>query len=71
MLNEYRAVLKKAGLDLQLAPIKKWDFYDAVNTADHVLTVQTGDMQRFANLLLSIECGWSSGVAEARRRAAR
>jgi L-fucose mutarotase len=52
--NEYRAVLKKAGLDLQLAPIKKWDFYDAVNTADHVLTVQTGDMQRFANLLLSI-----------------
>ncbi|MBL9080285.1 MAG: RbsD/FucU family protein [Planctomycetales bacterium] len=52
--NEYRAVLKKAGLDLQLAPIKKWDFYDAVTTADHVLTVQTGDMQRFANLLLSI-----------------
>lgn len=52
--NEYRAVLKKADLDLDLKPIKKWDFYDAVTTADHVLTVQTGDMQRFANLLLSI-----------------
>lgn len=51
---EYRAVLKKAGLPFDLAPIKKWDFYDAVATADHVLTVQTGDMQRFANLLLSI-----------------
>jgi len=52
--NEYRAVLKKAGLPLKLEPIKKWDFYDAVGTPDHVLTVQTGDMQRFANLLLSI-----------------
>ncbi|MBA4016612.1 MAG: transporter [Pirellula sp.] len=52
--NEYRAVLKKVGLPLELEPIKKWDFYDAVGTPDHVLTVQTGDMQRFANLLLSI-----------------
>jgi L-fucose mutarotase len=25
-----------------------------VATPDHVLTVQTGDMQRFANLLLSV-----------------
>ncbi|MGC3966739.1 MAG: RbsD/FucU family protein [Pirellulales bacterium] len=52
--NEYRDVLKKVGMDLKLEPIKKWDFYDAVTTEDHVLTVQTGDMQRFANLLLSI-----------------
>jgi L-fucose mutarotase len=29
-------------------------FYDAVATPDHVLTIQTADMQRFANILLSI-----------------
>jgi len=52
--DEYRAVLKNAGMDLKLEPIKKWDFYEHVATPDHVLTVQTGDMQRFANLLLSI-----------------
>ncbi len=51
---EYRAVLQKSQLDLELKPIKKWDFYEAVMTVDHVVTVQTGDMQRFANLLLSI-----------------
>ena len=52
--NEYREVLKRAGLSLQLEPIKKWDFYEVVETPDHVLTIQTGDMQRFANLLLSV-----------------
>ena len=52
--NEYREVLKKSGLNLKLEPIDKWDFYKHVETPDHVLTVQTGDMQRFANLLLSI-----------------
>jgi L-fucose mutarotase len=52
--NEYREVLRRAGMNLKLEPIKKWDFYDVVATPDHVLTIQTGDMQRFANLLLSI-----------------
>jgi L-fucose mutarotase len=52
--NEYRTILKKAGLSLALEPIDKWDFYKAVETPDHVLTVQTADQQRFANVLLSI-----------------
>jgi len=52
--DEYRAVLRRAGLDLKLEPIDKWDFYKAVETPDHVLTIQTGDQQRFANVLLSI-----------------
>src|SRR5438477_8652328 len=52
--DEYRAVLRRAGLALELQPIGKWDFYKAVETADHVLTIQTADQQRFANLLLSI-----------------
>ena len=52
--DEYRAVIREAGLPLQLEPIFKWDFYEAVATPDHVLTVQTADQQRFANLLLSV-----------------
>jgi L-fucose mutarotase len=51
---EYRAVLAQAGLKLELQPIEKWDFYKAVSTPDHVLTIQTADQQRFANLLLTI-----------------
>ena len=52
--DEYRAVLARAGLALKLEPIDKWDFYKAVETPDHVLTIQTGDQQRFANVLLSV-----------------
>jgi L-fucose mutarotase len=52
--EEYRQTIRRAGLSLQLQPIPKWDFYKAVETPDHVLTIQTGDQQRFANVLLSI-----------------
>lgn len=51
---EYRRELKASGSGLELVPIEKWDFYKAVATPDHVLTIQTGDQQRFANLLLTI-----------------
>lgn len=52
--DEYRSVIREAGLDLELEPIEKWNFYEAVGTPDHVLTIQTADQQRFANVLLSI-----------------
>lgn len=52
--DEYRATIREAGLSLTLEPIEKWAFYDAVATPDHILTVQTADQQRFANVLLSI-----------------
>jgi L-fucose mutarotase len=52
--EEYRQVIQQAELGLALEPIEKWDFYEAVNTGDHVLTIQTADQQRFANLLLTI-----------------
>ena len=52
--EQYRAVMRAAGLDLKLEPIEKWDFYKAVATPDHVLTIQTADQQRFANVLLTI-----------------
>ena len=48
--------MQKAGLKLNLEPIPKWDFYEAVMTTDHVLTIQTGDQALFANLLLSLGC---------------
>ena len=46
--------IAEAGLALTLDPIQKWDFYAAVETPDHVLTIQTADQQRFANVLLSV-----------------
>jgi L-fucose mutarotase len=51
---QYRQVFQEAQLDLRLEPLEKWAFYEAVKTSDHVLTIQTADQQRFANLLLSI-----------------
>ncbi len=50
--EQYRGVFKKAKLSLKLKPIEKWEFYKAVATPDHVLTIQSADQQRFANLLL-------------------
>ena len=51
---EYRDILKRHKLDVQLQPIQKWDFYEAVASRDHVLTIQTGDQALWANLLLTI-----------------
>ena len=52
--GEYRQALAAAGSMLALEPLEKWAFYDAVATADHVLTIQTADQQRFANVLLTM-----------------
>jgi len=52
--DDYRAIIKKAGLPLELTPIEKWEFYKSVETPDHVLTIQTADQQRYANILLSV-----------------
>jgi L-fucose mutarotase len=52
--EEYRTVIRESGESITLEPIEKWAFYDAVATADHVLTIQTADQQRFANILLSV-----------------
>lgn len=54
--NDFRDVLRAAGLSLNLEPIQKWDFYEAVATPDHILTVQTADQALWANLLLSVGC---------------
>ena len=54
--NEFRAELERAGSRLKLEPILKWDFYRQVESADHVLTVQTADQSLWANVLLTVGC---------------
>ena len=52
--KDFQKTLDNEGLKIKLQPIEKWAFYEAVRTPDHVLTIQTADQQRFANLLLSV-----------------
>lgn len=52
--KEYKQILAEAGLSLELKPILKWDFYQAVASDDHVLTIQTADQALWANVLLSV-----------------
>ena len=54
--NEFRQILKDSGLTASLEPILKWDFYKAVESADHVLTIQTADQALWANVLLTVGC---------------
>lgn len=52
--NDYRSILASAGQKIELQPISRWDFYEAVDSRDHVLTIQTGDQALWANLLLTV-----------------
>ena len=54
--NEFRQLVKAARLKLKLEPISKWDFYTAVESPDHVLTILTGDQALWANVLLTMGC---------------
>ena len=54
--EEYRRILAATQAPCALTPIVKWDFYKAVASDDHVLTIQTADTQPWANLLLSLGC---------------
>ena len=54
--EDYRKTMEQAGLKLKLGTIPKWDFYKAVESADHVLTIQTGDQALWANVLLTVGC---------------
>jgi L-fucose mutarotase len=52
--NEYRRIFQAAGAGIELEPIEKWQFYDAVASRDHVLTIQTAEQAFWANLLLTV-----------------
>ena len=53
---EYREIARAAGVKAPITPISKWDFYKAVESPDHVLTIQTADQALWANVLLTIGC---------------
>lgn len=54
--TEFRRILAAAKSPCELQPLLKWDFYQAVASDDHVLTIQTADQAPWANLLLSLGC---------------
>lgn len=54
--EEYRSALAESGAALRLEPILKWDFYQHVESPDHILTIQTGDRALWANVLLTVGC---------------
>lgn len=52
--EDYRASFANSPSKIPLQPLEKWEFYRHVMTPDHVLTIQTADQQRYANILLAI-----------------
>ncbi len=54
--TEFRTLAAAAGVTAAITPISKWDFYRAVESPDHVLTVQTADQALWANVLLTMGC---------------
>jgi L-fucose mutarotase len=54
--KEFREIVKESGVSAELQPIMKWDFYKAVESNDHVLTIQTADQALWANVLLTVGC---------------
>ena len=53
---ELRTITAEAGVSVPITPISKWDFYKAVESPDHVLTIQTADQALWANVLLTMGC---------------
>jgi L-fucose mutarotase len=53
---EYRDIAASASIAAPITPLLKWDFYATVESADHVLTVQTADQALWANVLLTMGC---------------
>ena len=52
--KELRAIAAETGATVTIDPISKWDFYKAVESNDHVLTIQTADQALWANVLLTV-----------------
>jgi L-fucose mutarotase len=54
--KDFRRIAADAGISSPIEPISKWDFYKAVESPDHILTVQTADQALWANVLLTVGC---------------
>jgi len=53
--GDFRSIAQEAGIAV-IEPISKWQFYKAVESPDHVLTIQTADQALWANVLVTIGC---------------
>ena len=51
--KDYRKVFAESDQDQELQKIQKWEYYDYVTTADHLLTIQTGEQEMYANICLA------------------
>ena len=49
--EEYERIL---GSEVPLSKVKRFEFYDAAKSDDTCLVIATGEMRRFANILLTI-----------------
>jgi L-fucose mutarotase len=52
--DDFRRILKAAEVDVELASIERFKFYDAAGTDDVALTIATAEQAVYANLLLTI-----------------
>jgi L-fucose mutarotase len=52
--NEFRGVLKNAGVDVELKKIERFKFYEVAGSPDICLSIATGEERIYANLLLTI-----------------
>ena len=52
--EEYRQVFRDSNIEVDFGTIERFAFYEAAGQPDQVLTIQTADQQKFANILVTI-----------------
>ena len=52
--EEFRQVFRDSNLEVDFGTIERFAFYEAAGQPDQILTIQTADQQKFANILVTI-----------------
>ena len=52
--EEFRQIFRDSNLEVDFGTIERFAFYEAAGQPDQVLTIQTADQQKFANILVTI-----------------
>ena len=52
--EEFRQVFRDSNLEVDFGTIERFAFYEAAGQPDQVVTIQTADQQKFANILVTI-----------------
>ena len=50
---DYRRIFADSDQDQELRIIDKWEYYQYVETPDHILTIQTAEQEIYANICLA------------------